>query len=60
MILEQDDLESLMERIARDTIYLGRIASLEEQLEAIEHVTVKDIQEVMREAWGQASQCVTG
>lgn len=51
LLLEQDETESLMERIAREAIYHGRFYSLEERLRLIDAVTQDQVIELLDQAW---------
>lgn len=51
LLLEQQNLETSMERLAREMIYLGRPVSLEEHLALLEAVTADNVRERLAEAW---------
>ncbi len=55
LIIEADDIDARMDKMAQDTLYHGRIISLQEQLGLYDQVTTEDIQSVIKTAWGQAS-----
>lgn len=51
LLLEQQNLETSMERLAREMIYLGRPISLEEHLSLLAAVTPDNVKECLEEAW---------
>lgn len=51
LLLEQQNLETSMERLAREIIYLGRPVSLDEHLALLEAVTLDDVKDCLAEAW---------
>ncbi len=55
LVIEADDLETRLDKMADDMFYHGRIISLDEQLALYEQVTTTDIQTVTRESWEQVS-----
>lgn len=60
LVLEQDDLESEMDRLARDLFYSGRIITLDEKLRQFEQVTPEDIRSIVLSAWGRVSHFTAG
>lgn len=53
LILESENLEATMERLARESIYLNEIDSLEERLDKIDRVKPADVVSVLNTAWKQ-------
>jgi predicted Zn-dependent peptidase len=51
LILEDDDLEASMDRIARESIYLGEVPDLETRLEKFDAITAKQLQDAVNTAW---------
>jgi len=58
LLIEADDPDATMERLARETLTLGRIPPLEERLAQLDAVTPADVQRVLTEAWQQRA-CLT-
>ena len=53
LLIEEDDLEASMERIAREIMYLGRIQTLEEKLDLLAHTGRNEVQLAIETAWKQ-------
>lgn len=51
LLLEQQNLETSMERLAREMIYLGRPVSLEEHLSLLQAITPENVRECLADAW---------
>jgi predicted Zn-dependent peptidase len=51
LLLEQENLEGSMERLAREMIYLGRQVELEEHLQKFDAVTADSARDALAEAW---------
>lgn len=54
LLLEEDDPESGMERLAREAIYLQRHPALEERLAWIDAVSSQAVQSLLANAWANA------
>jgi predicted Zn-dependent peptidase len=53
LLIEADDPESEMERIARDLIYRGRVIEVDERLRELRSVTAAQARECLAHAWQQ-------
>jgi predicted Zn-dependent peptidase len=53
LLIEADDPEANMERIARDLIYRDRVIELEERLRELQAVTASQARECLASAWRQ-------
>ena len=53
LILESQNLETTMERLVRESIYLDKIDSLEKRLERIDRVTPEEVAAILKKAWQQ-------
>jgi predicted Zn-dependent peptidase len=53
LLVESDDPEENMERIAQELIYTGRIVEVQEHLRALHAVTLKQAQVTLAQAWQQ-------
>lgn len=53
LLIEEDDLEASMEKIAREYLYLGRTPSLEEKLELLANTGQPAVQHALENAWKQ-------
>lgn len=51
LLLEQQNLETSMERLAREMIYLGKPMSLDEHLSLLEAVTREHVRDCLADAW---------
>lgn len=51
LLLEQHNLETSMERLAKEIIYLGKPTSLDEHLSLLEAVSVENVRECLADAW---------
>lgn len=60
MIIAQDDLESHMDKIARDFIYTGNNSGIDEQVALLQQVTHDDISRILKQAWSQVSRFTAG
>lgn len=60
LILESEDLEARMDRLAQDELYCGHPIGLQEQLQQFADVRPEDIQAVLRDGWEQVSFFSTG
>jgi len=58
LLIESDDPDATMERLARELLYLGRVPPLEERLAQLDAVTAADVQRVLTDAWQQRA-CLT-
>ncbi len=54
LALEEDDLEGSMERLARESIYLGRHPGYEERAAALSAVTAGDVANALTRCWSSA------
>lgn len=55
MVLEFEDREGRMDKLAQDNFYCGRHIDLEEQLEQYEKVQQENIQSILANGWQQVS-----
>ena len=51
LLMEDDDLEAIMERLAREAIYLARHPSLEEQIARLQRVTASQLLAALAARW---------
>lgn len=51
LVLEEDDPDGCMERLAREAIYLGRHPSLEDRTAALAAVSAEDVSRALARAW---------
>lgn len=53
LMMEDDDLEAVMERLARETVYLSRQLPLEEHLAELQRVSAADVTAALAARWRQ-------
>jgi predicted Zn-dependent peptidase len=60
LLIEEDDLEESMERLARETIYLGEAPAVETRLEQIEAAGPEEVRRVLADSWSLRARFMQG
>jgi len=60
LLVEQDDLETHMDTMARDIFYTGKVISVDERLEKLQQVSAHDVTSVLKKSWQNTSHFTAG
>lgn len=60
LIIESDDAEATVERLARDSLYLPQIPTVDDYVQQLNAVSADDVRRVLGGAWAQAAHLTWG